>query len=33
MRAEGARLVIHEDFYPSTLAKFVAEKSGAREVS
>jgi zinc/manganese transport system substrate-binding protein len=33
MRAEGARLVVHEDFYPSTLAKFVAEKGGAREVS
>jgi zinc/manganese transport system substrate-binding protein len=33
MRAEGARMVIHEDFYPSTLAKFVAEKTGAREVS
>jgi zinc/manganese transport system substrate-binding protein len=33
MRAEGARMVIHEDFYPSTLAKFVAEKSGAREIS
>jgi zinc/manganese transport system substrate-binding protein len=33
MRAEGARLVIHEPFYPSTLAKFVAEKGGAREVS
>lgn len=33
MRAEGARLIIHEDFYPSTLAKFVADKSGAREVS
>jgi zinc/manganese transport system substrate-binding protein len=33
MRAEGARLVVHEDFYPSTLARFVAEKGGAREVS
>jgi zinc/manganese transport system substrate-binding protein len=33
MRAEGVRLVIHEDFYPSSLAKFVAEKAGAREVS
>jgi zinc/manganese transport system substrate-binding protein len=33
MRAEGAKLVVHEDFYPSTLAKLVAEKGGAREVS
>jgi zinc/manganese transport system substrate-binding protein len=33
MRAEGARLVIHEDFYPSSLAAFVAEKGGARVVS
>jgi zinc/manganese transport system substrate-binding protein len=33
MRAEGVKLVIHEDFYPSSLAKFVAEKGGAREVS
>jgi zinc/manganese transport system substrate-binding protein len=32
MHAEGVRLVIHEDFYPSSLAKFVAEKGGAREV-
>jgi zinc/manganese transport system substrate-binding protein len=33
MRAQGVKLVIHEDFYPSSLAKFVAEKGGAREVS
>jgi zinc/manganese transport system substrate-binding protein len=33
MRAEGARLVVHEDFYPSSLATFVAEKGGARVVS
>ena len=33
MRSEGARLVIHEDFYPSSLANFVAEKGGARVVS
>ena len=33
MRAEGAKLVIHEDFYPSSLAAFVAEKGGARVVS
>ena len=33
MRAEGAKLVIHEDFYPSSLATFIAEKGGARVVS
>jgi zinc/manganese transport system substrate-binding protein len=33
MRAQGVRLVIHEDFYPSSLASFVAEKGGARVVS
>jgi zinc/manganese transport system substrate-binding protein len=33
MRAEGAQLVIHEDFYPSSLASFVADKGGARVVS
>jgi zinc/manganese transport system substrate-binding protein len=33
MRSQGAKLVIHEDFYPSSLAKFIAEKGGAREVS
>jgi zinc/manganese transport system substrate-binding protein len=33
MKAQAAKLVVHEDFYPSTLAKLVAEKSGAREVS
>jgi zinc/manganese transport system substrate-binding protein len=33
MKAEGARLVIHEDFYPSSLATFVADKGGARVVS
>jgi zinc/manganese transport system substrate-binding protein len=33
MRAQGVSLVIHEDFYPSSLARFVAEKGGAREVS
>jgi zinc/manganese transport system substrate-binding protein len=33
MRAEGARLVVHEDFYPSTIAKFIAERAGARVVS
>ncbi|HEX4405152.1 MAG TPA: zinc ABC transporter substrate-binding protein [Polyangia bacterium] len=33
MRSEGAKLVIHEDFYPSSLAAFVAEKGGARVVS
>jgi zinc/manganese transport system substrate-binding protein len=33
MRAQGARLVIHEDFYPSSLANFVADKGGARVVS
>ena len=33
MRAEGVKLVIHEDFYPSSLATFVAEKGGARVVS
>jgi zinc/manganese transport system substrate-binding protein len=33
MRAQGARLVIHEDFYPSSLATFVADKGGARVVS
>jgi zinc/manganese transport system substrate-binding protein len=33
MRAEGAKLVIHEDFYPSSLATFVADKGGARVVS
>jgi zinc/manganese transport system substrate-binding protein len=33
MRAEGARMVIHEDFYPSSLATFVAEKGGARVVA
>jgi zinc/manganese transport system substrate-binding protein len=33
MRAEGAKLVIHEDFYPSSLATFVADKAGARVVS
>ncbi|MDB4981401.1 MAG: znuA [Myxococcales bacterium] len=33
MRSQGAKLVIHEDFYPSSLAKFVADKGGAREVS
>jgi zinc/manganese transport system substrate-binding protein len=33
MRAQGAKLVIHEDFYPSSLAKFIADKGGAREVS
>jgi zinc/manganese transport system substrate-binding protein len=33
MRAQGVRLVIHEDFYPSSLAQFVAEKGGARVVS
>jgi zinc/manganese transport system substrate-binding protein len=33
MRGEGARLVIHEDFYPSSLARFIADKGGARVVS
>jgi zinc/manganese transport system substrate-binding protein len=33
MRAAGVKLVIHEDFYPSSLATFVAEKGGARVVS
>jgi zinc/manganese transport system substrate-binding protein len=33
MRTEGAKLVIHEDFYPSSLATFVADKGGARVVS
>ncbi|HVZ75264.1 MAG TPA: metal ABC transporter substrate-binding protein [Polyangia bacterium] len=33
MQAQGVKLVIHEDFYPSTLAKFVAEKGGAKEIS
>jgi zinc/manganese transport system substrate-binding protein len=33
MKAEGAQLVIHEDFYPSSLAKFIAQNAGAREVS
>jgi zinc/manganese transport system substrate-binding protein len=33
MRAQSARLVVHEDFYPSSLAQLVAEKGGAREVS
>jgi zinc/manganese transport system substrate-binding protein len=33
MKAEGARLVVHEDFYPSSLAAFVADKGGARVVS
>jgi zinc/manganese transport system substrate-binding protein len=33
MRAEGVKLVIHEDFYPSSLATFVAEKGGARVVA
>jgi zinc/manganese transport system substrate-binding protein len=33
MRSEGVKLVIHEDFYPSSLANFVADKGGARVVS
>jgi zinc/manganese transport system substrate-binding protein len=33
MRAEGAKLVIHEDFYPSSLATFVADKGGARVIA
>jgi zinc/manganese transport system substrate-binding protein len=33
MRGQGVRLVIHEDFYPSSLATFVADKGGARVVS
>jgi zinc/manganese transport system substrate-binding protein len=33
MRREGVKLVIHEDFYPSSLATFIAEKGGARVVS
>jgi ABC-type Zn uptake system ZnuABC Zn-binding protein ZnuA len=33
MRTEGVKLVIHEDFYPSSLATFIAEKGGARVVS
>jgi zinc/manganese transport system substrate-binding protein len=33
MQKESVRLVIHEDFYPSSLATFVAEKGGARVVS
>ena len=33
MRSEGAKLVIHEDFYPSSLATFIADKGGARVVS
>jgi zinc/manganese transport system substrate-binding protein len=33
MRGEGVRLVVHEDFYPSSLAAFVADKGGARVVS
>ena len=33
MRAEGVRLVIHEDFYPSSMASFVAEKGGGRAVA
>jgi zinc/manganese transport system substrate-binding protein len=33
MRAAGVKLVVHEDFYPSSLANFVAEKGGARVVS
>jgi zinc/manganese transport system substrate-binding protein len=33
MRTEGVRLVVHEDFYPSSLASFVADKGGARVVS
>jgi zinc/manganese transport system substrate-binding protein len=33
MRSEGVKLVIHEDFYPSSLATFVADKGGARVVS
>jgi zinc/manganese transport system substrate-binding protein len=33
MRAQGVRLVIHEDFYPSSLAQFVADKGGARVAS
>jgi zinc/manganese transport system substrate-binding protein len=33
MKSEGAKLVIHEDFYPSSLATFVADKGGARVVS
>jgi zinc/manganese transport system substrate-binding protein len=33
MRAAGVRLVIHEDFYPSSMASFVAEKGGGRVVA
>lgn len=33
MRTEGVKLVIHEDFYPSSLATFIADKGGARVVS
>jgi len=33
MRAEGVRLVIHEDFYPGSMASFVAEKGGGHVVA
>jgi zinc/manganese transport system substrate-binding protein len=33
MRTEGVKLVIHEDFYPSSLATFIADKGGARVVA
>jgi zinc/manganese transport system substrate-binding protein len=33
MHAAGVRLVIHEDFYPSSMASFVAEKGGGRVVA
>jgi zinc/manganese transport system substrate-binding protein len=33
MKAQGVRLVIHEDFYPTSLAAFVAEKGSGRVVA